>query len=132
MDLDIRCIKPFDELLKFQCVFPVEQQIGDCANPRFSSFCNAKLLKVLGQYAFGAEPKNPFMKKLCDTINNNIDNYIKTANSSHWYVYKSTGPDFVTDCYLNFSDKNSVELLIHKDMQKFGDYAYHNCFGTWK
>jgi hypothetical protein len=90
---------------------------------------------LLGQYAFGAKPKNRFIKKLIDTIHSNINTYIekfKTEGKKLQYVYSSTGPDFVTDVYLEYKDKKNIHILYSSSAQYFGKYAKHNYIGTWK
>jgi hypothetical protein len=95
---------------------------------------------LLGQYAFGATAKHPFMKVLVDKIKENLSNYILVANkmkemdrnSIHYFVYKTTGPDFVTDCYVQFQNKEQMYILSNGKRQVFGDYATHKYFGLWK
>jgi hypothetical protein len=95
---------------------------------------------LLGQYAFGATANHPFMKLLVDTIKHNLEEYIKSSikinNSSkdniHYFVYKTTGPDFVTDCYVRYPNKNQLYILSNGKRQVFGDYATHKYIGTWK
>ncbi len=136
MDLDMTSLTSFNPLLKNECVFPKEQYISEqsCNDFRFKDFCEKKIDFVLGQYAFGASPKNSFIKKLCDNIHSNIDFYISSSNDTNYYVYKTTGPDYVTDVYLDFPNKNELFLLdsVDKRGQMFGVYAAHNFFGTWK
>jgi hypothetical protein len=90
---------------------------------------------LLGQYAFGAKPKDPFIKLLIDTIHLNIEQTIKQYNTSsnkEIYVYVTTGPDFVSNLYMNYSNKNSIKILHNGKRQYFGKYAQHNFFGSWK
>ena len=78
---------------------------------------------------------DPFVLLLAETIHNNIDNLLelyKTDGKSLQYVYSSTGPDFVTDVYLNYGKKDDVKILYNKEGQYFGTYAKHNYYGTWK
>lgn len=134
-DLDITCLKPLNTLLSYDCVFPVDQHLSDCNTIRFKEFCGKNINYLLGQYAFGASKKNPFIKKIIDTIHKNIDKYIedeKNPKNFYNYIYKSTGPDFVTRVYLDYDNKKDVVILYHKDAQYFGDFAKHNFYGTWK
>ena len=64
-----------DEILNYDCVFPVDQNIplNRCNKIRLNKYCNHNLNLLLGQYAFGAKPRNKFIKLLCDTIHNNVD-----------------------------------------------------------
>ena len=82
LDLDIECLKNFDSLLNYKCIFPLEQYIKNCDSSeiRLRYFCDRNNLFLLGQYAFGAEPKNNFIKMIIDTIHININLYIDEYN----------------------------------------------------
>jgi mannosyltransferase OCH1-like enzyme len=142
-DMDVEPLKPLDEeVLNHSAVFPVDEYVSalGCQNPRMNSYCLVGQNFLLGQYAFGATSKHPFMKVLVDRIKQNLDNYIKTAekiNQSdrgaiHYFVYKTTGPDFVTDCYVQYKNKEQLYILSNGKRQVFGDYAEHKYVGTWK
>ena len=137
LDLDMTCLYPLDELLNYDCIFPVDTNLNNnnCRKIRFNNMCNNNMKIVLGQYAFAAKPKNEFIKLLIDTIHNNVDKYIEDnekKGNKRIYVYTSTGPDFVTNLYMNYANKSSVHILEYKDGQYFGKYAKHNHYGTWK
>lgn len=89
---------------------------------------------LVGQYAFGAKPRDEFVKKLIDYINDNINSYIEKGknNKSLRYVYTTTGPDFVTDMYLDYDNTYKIHILKYDKEQYFGKYAKHNHYGTWK
>ena len=137
-DLDITGLKPLRELCNNSCIFPVDMHINKnmCKENRYKFYCEKKINFLLGQYAFAAKPKHSFIKKIIEDINKNIDKYILGANTpfggTHDYVYKSTGPDFVTDVYLSYENKKDITILNHHKGQYFGDYAKHNYYGTWK
>jgi mannosyltransferase OCH1-like enzyme len=136
-DLDITAMYPLDELLSYDCIFPVDQNIKTklCSKNRYKKYCAKKMKILLGQYAFGAKPHNEFIKLLIDTIHNNIDKYIEKYSKNGeklQYVYSTTGPDFVTDVYLDYKNKESIHILEFKNNQYFGKYAKHNHYGTWK
>ncbi len=142
-DLDMLGYYPLDDLLKYECVFPVDENISNnrCKKIRFNKFCNNNLRFLLGQYAFGARKNNQFIKLLIDTIHENIDNYITlyekikdTTNNDlkYQYVYSTTGPDFVTFVYYNYPLKDKIHILHYNYSQHFGKYALHNHYGTWK
>ena len=135
MDLDVNGLKPFDDLLDYECIFPIDEYIKKrmCTAKRYKPFCDKGYYYLLGQYAFAAAPKHPFIKSLIDDIHANINKHIRNVNlKSEDYVYKSTGPDFVTDMYIKYENQNEVFILNNGKRQRFGDYAKHNYFGTWK
>jgi mannosyltransferase OCH1-like enzyme len=135
MDLDMLCLSSFDNLLNHSCIFPVDEFIRQdmCKLYRYKNFCDRGYYYLLGQYAFAASPKHPFIKILIDKIHSNINKYIKYVNfNSEDYIYKTTGPDFVTELFMNYSDKDDILVLNNGKRQFFGDYAKHNYFGTWK
>jgi len=143
-DMDIEPHKPLDEsILNHSAIFPVDEYANavDCQNPRMNSYCLVGQNFLLGQYAFGATAKHPFMKFLVDKIKQNLDAYIRIAASQiktadkdtvHYFVYKTTGPDFVTDCYVQYPNKEQLYILSNGKRQVFGDYATHKYVGTWK
>uniref|UniRef100_A0A6C0KIH4 Glycosyltransferase n=1 Tax=viral metagenome TaxID=1070528 RepID=A0A6C0KIH4_9ZZZZ len=134
MDLDMNAMQNFDDLLSYDCVFPVDEIINNymCMNPRYKPFCDQNHRYLLGQYAFAASPKHPFIKLLIDRIHQNILKYIYNKNDTELYVYKSTGPDYVTQLYIDYEDKDNILVLHNNKRQYFGDYARHNYFGSWK
>ena len=142
-DMDIEPHKPLDNaILNHSAVFPVDEYASslDCKTARMNSYCLVGQNFLLGQYAFGAVAKHPFMKVLADKIRDNLSKYIKIAgqinkkdkNSVHYFVYKTTGPDFVTDCYVQYKEKEQLYILSNGKRQVFGNYATHKYVGTWK
>jgi mannosyltransferase OCH1-like enzyme len=141
-DLDMSGFLPLNDLLKHEAIFPVDTVIHDdyCNTDRLNEYCENNKIKInylLGQYAFAAAKKNNFIKFIIDGIHNNINKYIendtKDANfNREYYIYKTTGPDYVTTMYLQYNDKNSIHILDYYTGQYFGDYARHNHYGTWK
>ena len=142
-DLDMKGYEPLDELLNYDAIFPVDQYITKkkCDLLRFNHYCNKNITFLLGQYAFGAKQNNDFIKTLIDVIHNNVDYYIKEYNKikhnknkqlQHQYIYSTTGPDFVTNIYNKYNNKDSIHILHHTHGQYFGKYAKHNFYGTWK
>lgn len=134
-DLDMTGLAPLDNLLGYDCVFPIDEIITDqmCKFRRYKPFCDRGYKYLLGQYAFAAAPKHEFIRMLIDEISRNIVNYIKTVDyTSEDYVYTTTGPDFVTNMYIKYQNKSQVYVLNNNMRQYFGDYAKHNYFGTWK
>jgi mannosyltransferase OCH1-like enzyme len=135
MDMDMNCSKSFDDLLQYSCIFPVDEFILGpmCKIPRYKNICEKGQYFLLGQYAFAASPKHPFIKKIIDIIHENVDSYVKNVTyDNHDYIYKTTGPDFVTNVYIDYPNKEDIFILNNGKRQYFGDYAIHNYFGTWK
>ena len=88
--------------------------------------------KLIGNYAFYAPKKHPFLKKIIDNIvNNRID--IK-LNNKEKYVYYTTGPVMVTQSYIDFENKEEIELIqpIPFKPSHFGQYGKHLNNGNWK
>jgi mannosyltransferase OCH1-like enzyme len=135
MDLDMSCLKSFDDLLKYDCIFPVDEFISAYASrlPRYKDIYDDGQYFLLGQYAFAASPKHPFIKNIIDVIHKNIHKYVKhVVYNNDEYVYKTTGPDFITNVYVHYPAKRDIFILNNGQRQYFGDYAVHNYFGTWK
>ena len=142
-DMDIELHKPLDEnVTNHSAIFPIDEYANslECQKPRMTSYCSVGQNFLLGQYAFGATAKHPFMKLLVDRIHNKLNKYIKIAEQIntnnktdvHYFVYKTTGPDFVTECYLKYEQKNQLYILSNGKRQVFGDYATHKYVGYWK
>jgi mannosyltransferase OCH1-like enzyme len=138
-DLDITGLEPLDDLLINDCIFPIDDFIHPnmCNFDRYTYFCKKNLNFLLGQYAFAAKPKHPFIKLLIDTIHNNINSYINDLNNQNYinfeiYVYQTTGPDFVSKLYLEYKNKYAIHILDYNKRQYFGKYARHNYYGSWK
>ena len=90
---------------------------------------------LLGQYAFASKQKHPFIKLLVDNIHNNIDKYIedyKINGKELIYTYRTTGPDFVSNVYYEYPNKDEIHILHDDRSQFFGNYAKHNFMGSWK
>jgi mannosyltransferase OCH1-like enzyme len=155
-DLDITGLYSLEEILDYECIFPVDNYLTKnlCKLNRYKIFCNKNMNFILGQYAFAAIPKYPFIKSLIDNIHNNIENINETYQILHNnnkeinnetikkniynnYIYNTTGPDYVTNIYLdciknNEYYKENIKILHYEKKQYFGKYAKHNYYGTWK
>ena len=138
-DLDIKALEPLDELLSYECVFPIDNFIGPdmCSMNRYKEYCKKNMDFLLGQYAFGAKPRHSFFRVLIDGIHKNIDQYIHTFKTQKYevfedYVYETTGPDYVTTQYMNYAKKESITILEYPERQYFGKYARHSYKGSWK
>ena len=142
-DMDVESHIPLDDaVLNHSAVFPVDEYADedDCKRHRMKSLCKNGQNFLLGQYAFGSTPKHPFMKMLVDEIHQNVEKYVsgynrikqKNRNSIHQFVFSTTGPDFITECYVKYADKQHIYILSNGRRQVFGDYATHKYIGTWK
>lgn len=91
---------------------------------------------LIGNYAFYAPKKHPFLKKIIDNIlnkriniklNNNDNNYKK-------YIYYTTGPVMITQSYIDFKNKHLIDVIQPTIFKKyhFGNYGKHLNIGTWK
>ena len=142
-DLDMECIEPLgDDLLKYRNVIPVDDKFMQSKKDINREWINAENGQqiILGQYAFGAVKKSRFMKYIIDNIHENIDLIVNEFDSKvknnisnyEYFVYKSTGPDYITKMYSNYFQKKEIFILDYKLRQYFGKYARHRYFGTWK
>jgi mannosyltransferase OCH1-like enzyme len=134
-DMDVSPILPLDAAIcGHNAVFPVDEYIvGNMVNrPRFAPIAAKGQQFLIGQYAFGCVARNPFLKLAIDKIHANVDNYIQTVNDSEVYVYRSTGPDFMTNLYSGYDNKSAIYILANGKRQMFGDYARHEYSGNWK
>lgn len=138
-DLDMKAMESLDNLVNNEVVFPIEQKFGHkCNRPRFKYLCDHHCYEMLGNYAFGAIPKNTFLKTLIENIHYNIDNIIEKYQKDRnfiYYVYQTTGPDYISLIYKNYVNKKNITILENiYDPKKhyFGKYAVHTWAGTWK
>jgi len=138
-DLDITALEPLDELVSLECVFPIDNFINPemCSMNRYKEYCKKNMDFLLGQYAFGAKPQHAFFRILIEGIHKNIDQYIRTFKTRKYdvfedYIYETTGPDYVTDQYMNYEKKESITILEYPERQYFGKYARHSYKGSWK
>lgn len=127
LDLDFYLQSNFDDLNIHKCVLPIEYQKSSDKVLHQQNF-----LPLIGNYAFYAPKKHQFLKLL-------IDNIIKQRLSLDYlderkYVYYSTGPVMMTQSYIDFQNKNSIELIQPNPFKNshFGNYGYHINMGSWK
>jgi len=128
LDIDMDISESFSSLDRTKCIFPIEVKEHNS--------------NLIGNYAFYAPPKHPFLKHIIDCIINPISQEeIENAQNNHTdprehvYVYFTTGPELVTRAYSSYSNPEDVILLeptceFKKDC--FGDYGQHRSYGTWK
>lgn len=143
LDLDMTGLKSFDdEFLNHSCVFPVDEYIFKSMAKwsRYHPFLKEGCPFLLGQYAFAAEPRHPFLLHLINNIHLNLDNILyenankkkKKKHEREVFVYTTTGPDYVTQCFMNYWNKSQIYILDCGVRQHLGIYAKHQYFGSWK
>lgn len=135
-DIDVESFNPIDaSLLQHDAIFPVDEYIppnlAEMNPKRYGIFYQNQFPILLGQYAFAAQPHHPFIKYIIDTIHSNVLEYVKNQSNDELYVYKTTGPDFITILFMNY-DKGDVYILDNGERQVFGKYAKHRYLGSWK
>jgi hypothetical protein len=155
-DLDMRATESLDQgefhLRSEKAIFPIDTWISGTGGgsdhkgdtyPRFRKYADMGF--NIGQFAFAAPRNHPFIQVLIEGIHRKIDDIIdreqridEKDKSSGFaareiYIYETTGPDYVTNQYIGFPNKDLVEILKYKPRaQSFGKYAVHNFYGTWK
>ncbi len=139
LDLDVKLTHSLEELLDepLICKFPIEQE-----NIKDKVIRKQGFSSLIGQYAFYAPAKHPFLKKIIDNIvNPRIPfSHIMSASEGHSdkasdvLIYYTTGPILVTQSFLDMDYKLDIELLRTRPptSNKFGKYGVHNCHGTWR
>ena len=134
LDLDMVINKNFDDLLKYECVFPKEYD-HNTDELLFKKGIN----HLIGQYAFGARKNHPFLKNLIDNlVNEKIkDNQIPSDNKKLYrqkQVLYKTGPVIVTITHHEYENKEEIYLLETDPFKYscFGKYGQHLNLGTWK
>ena len=135
LDLDVEMIRPFSEdFFKNSSVFPLDTFVHSQLIPeeRFKNFIECGQRFIIGQYAFAAVKKDSFIQSLIDGIADNINNIVNSYENTRLYVYRTTGPDYVTMRYMEYKFKHEVTVLFTLSEQKFGDYAIHHYMGSWK
>lgn len=127
LDLDFYLLEPFTDIDISKCIFPIEYEKSSDYLLQRQGFN-----KLIGNYAFYSPPKHPFLELL---ISNIINQRINVTNiKKNKYVYYTTGPVMVTQTYIDFQDKNSIQLLSPIPFKKthFGKYGKHVMMGSWK
>ena len=131
IDLDLQDLQLYD------CAFPIElKNIND------TLLVNKNQNFLIGNYAFYAKPRHPFIKSIIDHITNpkitiqDIELGCKHNNdpSQQVFVYYTTGPILVSYTYSNFANKKSITLLQPEPFKDncFGKYGSHRMYGSWK
>ncbi len=139
LDLDIMIEKNLTELYENPdiCKFPIEYiHIND------TFITEQGFVHLIGNYAFYAPAKHPFIKKIIDNI---VDNRITKEDITKAAltngdslrdveIYCTTGPIMVTQSYIDMENKKDIELLTSRPFrnERFGMFGKHLCYGTWR
>lgn len=131
LDLDIELYKSIQNLKNsLECVFPLE-----FTRNTDTILQQQKFYGLIGNYAFYAPAKHPFIKKIIDNIySNRIPIKLSECPDYRKYVYYTTGPVMVTQSYIDYVSKKHIKIIQTKPFKKssFGDYGKHIQLGTWK
>tara|TARA_B100000900_G_C20531778_1_gene696650 strand:- start:140 stop:817 length:678 start_codon:yes stop_codon:yes gene_type:complete len=137
LDLDVFIDSDLQDLQLYDCAFPIElKNIND------TLLVNKNQNFLVGNYAFYAKPRHPFIKSIIDHITNpkitiqDIELGCQHNNdpSEQVFVYYTTGPILVSYTYSNYENKNSITLLQTEPFKDncFGKYGSHKMYGSWK
>lgn len=132
LDLDIFLSKSLLNIgLENKCVFPLEYINNSDILLQKQGFKG-----LIGNYAFYSPKGHSFIKKIIDNIVNNRIKTIDYKNGFDYqrYVLYKTGPVMVTQSYIDYRNKNFINLIKPYPFEKFcfGDYGKHQMMGTWK
>ena len=134
LDLDMVINKSFNDLLKYECIFPKEYN-----HNTDNLLLNKGINILIGQYAFGARKNHPFIKFLIDNLfnerikNSQIPSDNKKIFKQKQVLYK-TGPVLVTLTHHEYEKKEEILLLETDPFEYscFGNYGKHLNYGSWK
>ena len=131
-DIDVNITSSIHELCNFSCVFPQEYKInGDY-------YLRKKNMNMLiGNYGFGACPKNNFIKMCIDNIIKpkiSIDDIPFKGCNKQIKVFYTTGPVLISDCYIDYDNKEEIKIITSDNDKpyQFGNFGEHLMYGTWK
>ena len=141
-DADIELYKNLDDLTKYKCIFPIEFDLNTIVYflsrfriPDIKKYSGIQTLtEQLGQYAFAAEKKSPFIKKIIDNIMIQLIPNGDIPDTKEEEVCCTTGPRMVTLTYVNYDKKNEITIIkpTKYENMMFGDYGKHHHEGSWK
>jgi len=143
LDLDIFLARSLTPLLSAQCVFPFEELSGI-----IYLLDRYQMDWQIGNYAFGAAPRDPFLKAV-------IDNCVRAQQDESWvkpmmkgiprpfwpqfYVLNTTGPGLVTRTFAEYSGRIAdITILFPEDVRDpatwhhFGNFGVHHMMGSWR
>ena len=149
LDVDVALRRPLHPLreLAERCVFPYERLVDNRTHPTLLT--HTRTAALIGQYAFGAAPRHPFMRAILRYIR-------RAAIEPSWArvpapppgeedddktVHYTTGPAIVTRALVEGGFMGRVHVLCDPTALgpadpggwgAFGAYAFHLHAGTWK
>ena len=131
-DIDVDINSCLDELCDYSCVFP--QEFKKNGDPYLQK---KNMIMLIGNYGFGASPKNKFIKMCIDNIIKpkiSIDDIPGKGADKQKNVFYTTGPVLITDCYNDYPNKEEIKIIKPDNGKKyqFGKFGEHLCYGTWK
>lgn len=142
-DIDVLLASTLIPLLKYSCVFSFEALTVS----RFLRV-NLGMDWIMGNYAFGAAPENPFLKAV-------IDNCVRGQRDPKWvrpmmrgsppfledefFVLNATGPGLVSRTFAENPElARAVTVLMPDDKSdlenwnRFGEFGVHLCASSWR
>jgi hypothetical protein len=143
LDLDIFLAERLDALLSSECVFPFEEL---AESPYFWEELGMDW--QIGNYAFAAEPRHPFLAKV-------IENCLRAKHDGAWTrpmmkgiprpiqkdfaVLNSTGPGMLSRTYAEHQELvGGINVLFPEDVcdqdswHQFGRFGVHHMAGSWR
>lgn len=136
LDMDMHCLKPLDDLLRYELVLAEEKTLrgADLELPHH------RYAVRIANYMFGAAAGHPFLVDFVQEALLHADRTVSDEND----ILESTGPGLLTNFYHNrkhqytgiFLLENSEGWCPRKCSRQpschFGDYAVHHHLGTWR
>ena len=92
---------------------------------------------LIGNYGFGASPKNKFIKMCIDNIIKPkipIDDIPGKGADKSKNIFYTTGHVLVTDCYNDYHNKEEIKIIKPDNGRscQFGTFGEHLMYGTWR
>jgi mannosyltransferase OCH1-like enzyme len=139
LDLDIDIVCSFDDIDMNKCIFPIELK------HQSDDFLTKYNLPSLGNYAFYAPKRHPFIKMVIDNILNQriSDEIIEEAARNHGdtprdvRIYYTTGPILISQTYYDYTSINNDDSVVLIEPTPymdncFGKYGFHKAHGSWR
>ena len=127
LDMDMELTQSLDTLRNRSCVFPFELASGENIQG-----------DQLGQYAFGASPRHPFVGAIIENIR--VQRFNTSGMTLDKFVLFTTGPVLVTQTLKDHPELADTVQVLRPDpvlypntsaWYRFGDYGRHKMASTW-